>query len=290
MVSFLLKTQRADGHWATGGRRPPLEESVVTGTALAAIEDCAGSPPPTSATRSRPPSRRPKAGSRRPRVRSRKTATARLWGLQALGADADEIAEAREAVLAAQHEDGGWPSRRRPAERRLRHRPDPRPAPLRRACRRPIRPTDAGCDYLLETQQDDGSWKVETRSKPVQVYFDNGDPHGKHQFISIPATSWAVVALAAALAPSGRAAAEPYDLAHPGRPDRRRDGQPLVPGDLAIRGDRIAAVGRIDPDGPARRTIERAGWSSRPGFIDMHSHSDIPCSKTAPRRARSARG
>jgi N-acyl-D-amino-acid deacylase len=48
----------------------------------------------------------------------------------------------------------------------------------------------------LRTQHDDGSWLVETRSKPVQVYFDNGDPHGKSQFISVAATSWAVAALA----------------------------------------------------------------------------------------------
>jgi hypothetical protein len=42
----------------------------------------------------------------------------------------------------------------------------------------------------------DGSWHVATRSKPVQVYFDNGDPHGKDQFISMMATSWSTAALA----------------------------------------------------------------------------------------------
>jgi hypothetical protein len=56
-----------------------------------------------------------------------------------------------------------------------------------------------GVAFLLETQREDGSWLVETRSKPVQVFFDNGDPHGKSQFISIPATSWATTALALAL-------------------------------------------------------------------------------------------
>jgi hypothetical protein len=53
-----------------------------------------------------------------------------------------------------------------------------------------------GIDFLLRTQQEDGSWHVVTRSKPVQVYFDNGDPHGKDQFISMMATSWATAALA----------------------------------------------------------------------------------------------
>lgn len=53
-----------------------------------------------------------------------------------------------------------------------------------------------GIDFLLRTQHADGSWHVVSRSKPVQVYFDNGDPHGKDQFISMMATSWATAALA----------------------------------------------------------------------------------------------
>lgn len=53
-----------------------------------------------------------------------------------------------------------------------------------------------GTKYLLSTQCD-GSWFVRSRSKPVQPYFDNADPHGKDQFISTPATCWAVAALAA---------------------------------------------------------------------------------------------
>jgi N-acyl-D-amino-acid deacylase len=53
-----------------------------------------------------------------------------------------------------------------------------------------------GVDYLLSTQQADGSWHVKSRAKPLQKYFDNGDPHGTDQFISIAATSWAIVALA----------------------------------------------------------------------------------------------
>lgn len=56
-----------------------------------------------------------------------------------------------------------------------------------------------GVKFLIDSQQADGSWLVETRAKPVQKFFDNGDPHGKHQFISIAATSWAVAALAAAI-------------------------------------------------------------------------------------------
>jgi N-acyl-D-amino-acid deacylase len=52
-----------------------------------------------------------------------------------------------------------------------------------------------GVNYLVKTQKPDGSWLVETRSKPVQIFFDNGDPGGKSQFISFAATGWATLAL-----------------------------------------------------------------------------------------------
>ena len=50
-------------------------------------------------------------------------------------------------------------------------------------------------DYLIQTQHADGSWLVETHVKPVQTFFENGDPHGKHQFLSTAATAWATAAL-----------------------------------------------------------------------------------------------
>jgi hypothetical protein len=39
---------------------------------------------------------------------------------------------------------------------------------------------------------------VTSRSKPFQQYFETGFPHGKDQFISSHASSWAVVSLALA--------------------------------------------------------------------------------------------
>ena len=43
--------------------------------------------------------------------------------------------------------------------------------------------------------------------------------------------------------------------------------------DLAVEGERIAAVGRLSPDS-ARRVIPAQGLSLAPGFVDMHGHSD----------------
>jgi N-acyl-D-aspartate/D-glutamate deacylase len=50
-------------------------------------------------------------------------------------------------------------------------------------------------------------------------------------------------------------------------------GNPWFHGDVAIRGDRIVAVGRV-PGRPAKREIDAKGLVVAPGFIDMHSHSD----------------
>ncbi|HET6880566.1 MAG TPA: hypothetical protein VFI31_10450, partial [Pirellulales bacterium] len=111
---------------------------------------------------------------------------------------ADEITKARKTVLAAQRDDGGWAQ--------LDTMESDAYATgqtlwiLQATC---SDPTDEayqrGTKHLLSTQGNDGSWHVRSRSKPVQPYFDNGDPHGEDQFISTPATCWAVAALAAAV-------------------------------------------------------------------------------------------
>src|SRR5436190_21198779 len=51
-------------------------------------------------------------------------------------------------------------------------------------------------------------------------------------------------------------------------------GAPSTSGSVAIRGGRIAAVGSVA--GPAARTIDAGGKVVAPGFIDPHSHSDLP--------------
>jgi len=51
-------------------------------------------------------------------------------------------------------------------------------------------------------------------------------------------------------------------------------GAPARPADVAVEGDRIVAVGpRLR--GEATRTIDATGQAVAPGFIDMHSHSDL---------------
>src|SRR5262249_25308574 len=50
-------------------------------------------------------------------------------------------------------------------------------------------------------------------------------------------------------------------------------GNPWYRADLAVRGKKIAALGKI-PVGAGRKEIDAKGLVGAPGFIDMHSHSD----------------
>lgn len=52
-------------------------------------------------------------------------------------------------------------------------------------------------------------------------------------------------------------------------------GNPWYGADLAVKDGRIAAIGRLEPTS-ARRVIHADGRTVAPGFIDLHTHSDIP--------------
>jgi N-acyl-D-amino-acid deacylase len=212
MVTFLLKTQERDGHWAPPSNRPPLEESRISCTVLAMwyLDYYADGPQLAAADAA---IKRATQWLVAAKAVSNEDRVFQLLGLrrspQPDANDADpgqtqqqqRLAELRQALLAAQRPDGGWSQidamdsdayatgQTLWALHELTR--DERDADVHAALRR-------GLLFLLETQQPDGSWRVETRSRRVQVFFDNGDPHGKSQFISIAATSWAAAALARA--------------------------------------------------------------------------------------------
>jgi len=52
-------------------------------------------------------------------------------------------------------------------------------------------------------------------------------------------------------------------------------GDPWVSGDIAIRGERIAAIGHFAPATHAKRVIDAGGLMISPGFIDMLGQSEV---------------
>jgi hypothetical protein len=52
-----------------------------------------------------------------------------------------------------------------------------------------------GAQFLLRTQEPDGSWFVTKRVAPINNYFHADFPHGEAQYASFNATCWATMAL-----------------------------------------------------------------------------------------------
>jgi N-acyl-D-amino-acid deacylase len=200
LVQYLLVRQRRDGAWPALAKRPPSEGSLFTNAALA-----------LRALRKYGPAKHAK-GAKALRAKIDKAfAKGRDWlldnepettedkifhlrGLIAAGADKKIIAAARDRLLKEQRKDGSWaqvPDREGDA-----YATGAAIMALRSAGLKTSDPVyRRAAKYLLATQKADGSWLVETRSRPVQVFFDNGDPGGKSQFISFASTCWAVLAL-----------------------------------------------------------------------------------------------
>lgn len=207
LAEYLMKVQRADGAWEPEAHRPPAEESkaFVTALALRGLRWSASSPTgPQSVAADRAfnwlssnaasaiadesidelagqllayvwrPDRFPdaKAAMRRSRIKE--------W---------------QDRILFLQRENGGWSQRRGMAS-------DPYATGL--ALWTLI---ESGFDHNAKSCQDaaaflrirqagDGSWHTRSRCEPFQPYFDNGDPYGRDQFLSLMATGWSIAALA----------------------------------------------------------------------------------------------
>ena len=204
LVNYQLKQQKEDGAWRAPSHRPPLEESAVMCTVLAryGLKTYAGKDQQDAVDRAR---KSAAVWLDSAKLSSQEDHNARLWGLTRDSDRGDDKVKAvGKAIVERQRDDGGWgQTAEMPSDAYatgqtlfllLESGHDPSALEIRK-----------GLDFLMKTQGKDGSWHVATRSKPVQVYFDNGDPHGKDQFISISATSWAVAALSRSLRATGAA-------------------------------------------------------------------------------------
>ncbi|QDV32712.1 hypothetical protein ElP_05510 [Tautonia plasticadhaerens] len=202
MVGFLLKNQNDAGRWQSNSGRPPLEGSDLMCTTLAAYGIREFSPL-LYRSLSKEAEEKAKAWLLEVEPADQEDRAAKLWGLWLLDADEEAIASARSAVLDAQRPDGGWAQLDGDAMASDAYATGQALTLLARTGF----PTDdpgycRGLGFLVDSQCEDGSWFVETRARGFQTPFDNGDPHGASSFISVAATSWAVSALAEALADS----------------------------------------------------------------------------------------
>ena len=76
------------------------------------------------------------------------------------------------------------------------------------------------------------------------------------------------------LAPAAHAQAVPYDVVIRNGHIIDGTGSPWYSGDIAIRGGRIVALGKLD-GASAKRTIDARGMVVAPGFIDMLGQSEL---------------
>jgi squalene cyclase len=200
LVGYLVHHQEKEGCWQAVAQRPPSEGSRFAATALA-LRSLQAYRPVGNDKESRELRYRADAAivkakewllTAKPETTEDKAFA--LHGLVWSAADRKRIDEARDVLLREQRADGSWGQLSGMAGDA--YATGTVLTALHAAGLRTDDPANlSGIQYLLSTQQDDGSWIVTTRAKPVQVFFDNGDAGGKSQFISFTATNWAVLAL-----------------------------------------------------------------------------------------------
>lgn len=190
----LARQQFADGHWQFSVPRVPQQSSYFTMTALA-IRTMRAYAHRDRAAEVAERLRRARAWLLKTPTKNSEDQAFGLLALKWAGASREERRAAIEALRAEQRPDGGWSqltslwsdayatgqalyalhvggelSVTDPAYQR-------------------------GVQFLLRTQEEDGSWFVNKRATPLNNYFDAAFPHGQSQYASFNATCWATMAL-----------------------------------------------------------------------------------------------
>lgn len=205
VAEYLLQRHKDLDHWRATSNRPPSEKSSFTTTyvALRGLQTFG-----TAEQKQRIDERLRvvRGWLEKTPARDNEDRVFRLWAMQRAGCEAKKVQAVARELIEKQRDDGGWAQR--DDMQSDAYATGTTLAALHQAAglatNDPI--FQRGLKYLLATQAKDGTWHVRSRSKPFQTYFESGFPHGKDQFISLAASSWATTALALALPPVERRA------------------------------------------------------------------------------------
>lgn len=194
MAGVLARQQSPDGSWTFSVPRMPMQSSRFTFTALA-IRALKTYGSKAEAAENAKRIKTAAAWLSSAPVQTSEDRAFRLLGLRWAGAKPDLIQTAARAIRADQGKDGGWsqlPSLQSDAyatgEALYALHEGAGVSVSEPAYRR-------GVDFLLRTQDEDGSWFVNKRAYPANNYFDAGFPHGQSQYASFNGTCWATIAL-----------------------------------------------------------------------------------------------
>ncbi|HTB14236.1 MAG TPA: ankyrin repeat domain-containing protein [Bryobacteraceae bacterium] len=199
ILHYLAARQQPSGSWAMlGNKRPPLEGSTISRTAMAvrALKTFGW------------PARREEFEARIARARvwllsanpvTRYEEADRIKGLKAAGVPDRDLEKSVAALIAEQRPDGGW-SQTAYLESDAYATGVVLASLYQNGFLKPSDPAyTRGVAYLLKTQFPDGSWYVRSRSPKLQPYFQSAFPFDHDQWISTSATAVAVMALAPAV-------------------------------------------------------------------------------------------
>lgn len=194
---WTARTQRADGSWATGAmQRPPIMYSRIV-TAAYGVWVLQNYAPEQKREELRVNVARAAEWLANAQPTDSQEKVFRLLGLHWAEAPEKQVKAAQKELEEAQLDDGGWAQL--PTLSSDAYVSGQAVYALAETDARDSAAYAKGFDYLLSTQQEDGSWYVKARSFPIQPYFDSGFPHDHDQWISCAATSWATMALTTGL-------------------------------------------------------------------------------------------
>jgi ankyrin repeat protein len=198
---LLARKQLADGSWRNGLPRVPVLSSDFTTTAVAARTIAAYGASSDAAEMTERVERARQWLTMTPPVTTDDKAS-RVLGLQWTHADEGAIESAAHVLRREQNADGGWSQL--PGVNSDAYATGMVLVALHWGVGLPATDPvyERGVEYLLRTQEVDGSWFVHKRAAASNAYFESGFPHGKFQFISYAGSCWATMALMYAAVPS----------------------------------------------------------------------------------------